>query len=152
MPCMTTGLRDTTIATVKATRPVLVEHGGAITVRFYERLFTKHRDLERLFAGAAPGQDERLASAILAYVDHLEDLSALEPVVGAIAEKHSAAGVEPSHYVIVGDELLGAMVDVLGPLDVEVLDAWAEAYDALAAVFIDVEASLLEGTVLEGTV
>lgn len=136
---MTTGLSASTIATVKATRPLLVEHGTAITTRFYDRLFARRADLRALFATTEPGQNARLAQALLAYVDHLDDLEALLPAVERIATKHVGAGVHPEHYPVVGEELLGAMADVLGPLDIEIVEAWAEAYGVLAEVFISVE-------------
>lgn len=131
-----------TIAVVKATRPVLADHGLAIAQRLYERLFEEYPVVETLFSGAAPGQAERLAGAILGYCDSIEDLDPLVPVVQAIGVKHVAAGVAADHYVIVGDTLLAAMVDVLGELDTAVIDAWAEAYNYLAAIFIEVEAAL----------
>ena len=42
-------LTPTTIATVKATAPVLAEHGYAIIQRFYERLFEAHPELKNIF-------------------------------------------------------------------------------------------------------
>lgn len=127
---------------VGATKPVLEEHGLAITTRMYERLFSEHPEVEHLFSGAAPGQAERLAGAVLAYAENIDNVDALVPVVRDIGAKHVAAGVEPAHYAVVGEALLGAMVDVLGELDSAVLDAWGEAYGFLADIFIGVEAEL----------
>lgn len=127
---------------VSATKPVLEEHGLAITTRMYERLFTEHPEVEAMFSGAAPGQPERLAGAVLAYAENIEQVESLVPVVEQIAGKHVAAGVEPAHYDIVGGALLGAMVDVLGELDPSVLDAWGQAYGYLANIFIEVEAGV----------
>ena len=135
-------LSDETKAIVSSTKPVLEEHGLAITTSMYERLFTEHPEVESLFAGAAPGQADRLAGAVLAYAEHIENIEALVPVVQEIGAKHVAAGVEPAHYDVVGGALLGAMVDVLGELDPAVLDAWGEAYGFLADVFIGIEADL----------
>ena len=42
-------LTPTTVSTVKATAPVLAEHGYAIIQRFYERLFKAHPELKNLF-------------------------------------------------------------------------------------------------------
>ncbi|MFK7917605.1 MAG: globin domain-containing protein [Ilumatobacter sp.] len=138
----TTGLSAETRAIIASTRPALESHGLAITTRMYERLFTEHPATEALFAGTAPGQPERLASAVLAYADNIDDLSPIEPVVAAIAAKHVAAGVGAEHYPVVGAALLGAMVDVLGELDTSITTAWAEAYGYLADIFISVEAGL----------
>ena len=42
-------LNPSTIATVKATAPVLAEHGYAIIERFYQRLFEAHPALKNIF-------------------------------------------------------------------------------------------------------
>ena len=127
---------------VKATKPTLEQHGLAITSRLYERLFTEHPETEQLFAGSSPGQAARLADAVLAYADNIDNIEALVPVVEQIAAKHVAAGVQPAHYDIVGTALLRSMVDVLGELDIAVIEAWSEAYGVLSSVFISTEADL----------
>lgn len=138
----TAGLSAETKAVVTATAPVLEEHGLAITMRLYERLFAEHPETEAMFSGSAPGQAERLAGAVLAYAQNIEQVEALLPTVQQIAEKHVAAGVQAEHYGIVGTTLLASMVDVLGELDPTVIDAWGEAYGFLADVFISVETEL----------
>lgn len=135
-------LTQETITTVKSTYPVLKEHGVAITTRLYERLFAEHPDVAQMFAAAAPGQPERLANAVLAYCQNIDRLDALGPTVERIAAKHVGAGVEPAQYAIVGDILLGSMVEVLGGLDTAIIDAWSQAYSFLADVFINAEAEL----------
>lgn len=127
---------------VKATAPVVQANSLAITTRFYERLFANHPATEAFFANTAPGQAQRLADALVAYTENIDDLTPITPVVRAIAKKHVAAGVQPEHYEIVGTELLAAVVDVLGDLPDSVVEAWSAAYDALAAIFISVEAEL----------
>ncbi len=42
-------LDQKTIDTVKATVPVLAEHGEAITTRFYQLLFQNHPELKNIF-------------------------------------------------------------------------------------------------------
>lgn len=127
---------------VAETVPVLEAHGLAITARLYERLFNEHPQVERLFSGTGPGQPERLAGAVLAYAQNIETVEEMLPAVEAIAAKHVAAGVLPSHYDIVGTTLLASMVDVLGGVDISVIDAWSEAYEFLANIFIGVEAEM----------
>lgn len=138
----TPGLSADIRATITTTRPVLEEHGVAITTRMYERLFSEHPETEALFSGTAPGQPERLAAAVLAYAEHIDDLSPITPVVKAIAKKHVAAGVSADHYPIVGGALIGAMVDVLGELDESIVEAWSQAYGYLADIFIAAETEL----------
>ncbi|MEO9101868.1 MAG: FAD-binding oxidoreductase, partial [Burkholderiaceae bacterium] len=57
-----------------------------------------------------------------------------------IIQKHAALGVLPEHYPIVGTYLLRAVKDVLGDVATdEVIAAWAEAYESLAALLIAAE-------------
>lgn len=132
------------LALVKATAPAVQENSVAITSRFYERLFENHPETKAFFANTAPGQADRLAGALVAYTENIDDLTPIKPVVQAIARKHVAAGVEPAHYEVVGTELLAAVVDVLGALPDDVVEAWAAAYGALADIFIGVEAEMAE--------
>ena len=133
------GLSQETIAIVKSTVPILREHGLAITSRMYDRLFDEYPEVEAMFANTTPGQKQRLANAVMAYAANVDHLEAVMPVVESIADKHVAAGVTRDLYPIVGELLLGSMVDVLGPLDESVIDAWGEAYTFLANAFIEIE-------------
>lgn len=135
-------LSEETKSTVTATIPILQEHGVAITSRMYERLFENHAELIPLFAGAPTDQAARLANAVVAYAENINQVEVLIPTVTSIAQKHASAAVQAEHYAIVGAELLGAMSDVLGPLDEVVVSAWEEAYGFLAAVFVQIEADL----------
>lgn len=139
----TAALPPEQLALVKATAPAVQENSLTITTRFYQRLFENHPETKVFFADTSPGQARRLANALVAYTENIDDLSPITPVVQHIATKHVEAGVEPEHYTVVGEELLGAVVDVLGELPADVLDAWAAAYSALANIFIDIESSLV---------
>ncbi len=128
---------------VKATAPVLQEYGVEITTRMYERMAEEQPDLKALFANTRNGQAERLAGAVLAYAQNIDDLEELAPTIAVIAKKHVNVNVLPKHYPIVGQLLLSAMQDILGDaLDKKILDAWAEAYTYLADVFIAKEKEL----------
>ncbi|MCL4119645.1 UNVERIFIED_CONTAM: hypothetical protein GTU68_023330 [Idotea baltica] len=131
------------LALVKATARAVQENSLAITTRFYQRLFENHPETKPLFADTSPGQARRLANALVAYIENIDDISPIGPVVKRIAVKHVQAGVQPAHYDVVGQELLGAVVDVLGELPSDVLEAWAAAYSVLANAFIEAEASLM---------
>ena len=139
-PIEAPALSAETVDIVKSTVPILKEHGEAITSRMYDRLFVEYPEVEPMFADTTSDQKARLANAVMAYAANVDNLDVLMPVVDSIAEKHVAAGVSSDLYPIVGGLLLGSMVDVLGPLDDAVIDAWGEAYDYLASVFIEVDA------------
>lgn len=141
-------LTPTTIATVKATAPVLAVHGFAIIQRFYERLFQANPELKNVFnvRHQASGEQQRaLAAAVLAYAANIDNLQGLAPAVARMTHKHASLNVQPSQYPVVGEHLLAAIKDVLGEAaTADILGAWAEAYEALATMLIDAEAKLYE--------
>ena len=139
-------LSQKTIEIVKATAPVLQNKGFEITSRMYERLFSEYPETKVFFVNTKDGQAERLANAVIAYAQNIENLEALGPSVTAIANKHVAVNVQAEHYPIVGTVLLAAMQDVLGDAaSDEVIEAWKEAYFFLAGIFIEKEQALYAG-------
>lgn len=139
-------LSEQTIRVIKSTVPVLEVHGVAITKRFYERLFTAHPELLNLFNHANQKQGRQqsaLANAVYAAAVNIDRLEAILPAVKQIAHKHRSLGVKPEQYPLVGENLLGAIKDVLGDAATdEILGAWAEAYGVIASAFIGVEADM----------
>nr|WP_309249187.1 globin domain-containing protein [Paraburkholderia sp. CNPSo 3281] len=87
---------------MKATAPVLADHGYAIIKRFYTRLFEAHPELKNVFnmAHQEQGQQQQaLARAVYAYAENIEDPSSLAAVLKNIANKHASLGVLPEHYL-----------------------------------------------------
>lgn len=145
---MSNPLSAETIAIVKSTGPLLRKHGLAITQRMYERLLVDP-EIAALFDQAAiesGEQPKRLASAILAYAENIDNLRALSGAVAAITRRHAAVGVRADHYAPVAEALLPAIVDVLGEdvATAAVIAAWGKAYWALAGIMIEAERALLE--------
>jgi nitric oxide dioxygenase len=142
---MTKTLSPQSIAIVKSTAPVLVQHGVAITTRMYERLFVDP-EIKALFDQAAQASGEqprRLAAAIVAFAQNVDNLPALAGAVEQMAARHVATNVKPEHYPKVAEALLPAIRDVLGDAATDdVLAAWGEAYWFLADVLIHREAQL----------
>ncbi|MFB5192739.1 NO-inducible flavohemoprotein [Alicyclobacillus fastidiosus] len=128
---------------IKSTVPVLETHGTAITTRFYQLLFESHPELLNIFnkMNQRKGdQQTALANAVYAAAAHIDHLEDILPAVKQISNKHRALGIVPEHYPIVGENLLKAIKDVLGDAATdEIIDAWAQAYGAIADVFISVE-------------
>jgi nitric oxide dioxygenase len=137
------------VALIKATVPVLKEHGNAITTCFYDTLLAEELSLNEVFnqANQANGrQASALAGALYAYASHIDNLGALTPAVEKICHKHASLYIKPEQYDVVGRYLLRAMGDVLGSaLTDDILDAWSAAYQQLAELMISREAELLEG-------
>jgi len=131
---------------VQATVPVLQQHGEAITTEFYRTLFEENPSLFNIFNPANQqngGQARSLAASILAYAAHIDRLDQLSGMVNRITHKHASLEVQPEHYPIVGDHLLRAIRTVLGEAATPaVIDAWAAAYEQLAAIMAGVEQKL----------
>jgi nitric oxide dioxygenase len=142
---MAAALSADTIARVKATVPALAEHGEAITLAMYARLFQDDH-IKALFnhANQATGaQPKALAGAILAYAQNIDNLGVVLPVVERIAYKHVGYHILAEHYPFVAKALLGAIKDLLGDAATdEILAAWGEAYWFLADILIGREAGI----------
>ena len=145
-------MKPGTIEIVKATAPVLKEHGRKITQRMYEIAFQLRPDLRPFFANtwmkdpeAGRKQAEQLAAAVYAYALHIDELEKLSKGVEKITKVHIAAKIIPEMYPVIGECLLAAMKDVLGDAATpEVLEAWEEAYGALAEILINREREIYQ--------
>lgn len=143
------------IELIKATVPVLREHGVALISHFYKRMLTGNPELRNVFnhAHQARGhQQQALASAVLAYAENIENPAVLLPAVRHIAAKHCTVGIRAEQYGIVGKHLLASIREVLGEAATdELLDAWAAAYGQLADILIGMEGNIYkEQTMAEG--
>lgn len=135
---------------IKSTLPVVKEHGEAITKQFYKRMFKEHPELLNIFNQThqmTGHQPRALADAVYGAAANIEDFSKIMPVLERIGEKHRSLQIKPEHYPIVGENLLGAIKEVLGDAATnEILDAWADAYDVISDVFIRMENKMYQTT------
>lgn len=135
-----TMLNPRTVEIVKATAPILEQHGEALTRHFYQRMFSHNPEVAPLFNPtnqAAGSQQKALAAAICAYAANIDNLEVLGGAVELIAQKHASLRILPEHYPIVGTNLLGSISEVLGEgATEEVINAWTEAYGFLADILI----------------
>lgn len=141
-------LNQKTIDIVKSTVPALKENGVEITKTFYKIMFENNPEVKEMFnmdkqeSGAQP---KALAMTVLAAAQNIDNLEVLLPAVKKIGQIHVNTNVKPEHYPIVGKNLLLAIKEVLGDAATdEVLQAWAEAYEVIAKVFIDVEKEIYD--------
>ena len=140
-------MREETIKIVKATAPVIKEHGQAITQRMYEIAFAARPDARHLFTttwmvNSEEGRKQagRLAGAVYAYAQNIDQLEKIAGPVEHIANRHVDTQILPETYPVIGQCLLAAIKEVLGEeATPEILSAWEEAYNALADVFIERE-------------
>lgn len=139
-------LDKTTIEIVKSTLPAISEAGTAITKHFYERMLSRHPELQNIFNMAHQRdltQPKALFDAVCAYAQHIEEPMQLKEAVERIAYKHVSLNIQPEHYAIVGENLLGSIEELLNPGEV-VLDAWKNAYAFLANIFISTEGMMYQ--------
>lgn len=143
------------IELVKATVPVLREHGVALTSHFYKRMLSHNPELMQVFNMGhqrAGFQQQALAGAVLAYAENIENLPTLLGAVAHIANKHVSVGIRAEHYPIVGKHLIASIKEVLGDAATpELIDAWTAAYMQLADVLIGAEKAIYDkNAVAEG--
>lgn len=141
-----------TIEIVKTTAPVVKEHGSKITQRMYEIAFASRPDLRQFFVNSwmkspeeGRKQANQLAAAVYAYASHIDELDKLSKAVEKIAKVHVNTKIIPEMYPVIGECLIAAMKDVLGDAATpEVLEAWEEAYGALAEILINREREIYQ--------
>lgn len=141
-------LSQKTIDLVKSTVPALEANGTKVTSTFYKMMFEAHPELLNIFnhVNQAQGrQQTALANMVIAAAKHIEHLEALLSDVTQVSHKHRGLGIKPEHYPIVGEFILKAIKEVMGDAATdEIINAWAEAYGAIAQVFIDIEHGMYE--------
>ena len=145
-------MSDATIATIKATAPVVAPAALEITKTFYKGLFEKNPGLLSIFNQqnqASGAQPAALAASVVAFASNIDQLQEIVGFPGSpvdvIAHTHCGLQVLPQHYPIVHDEMMVAIGTVLGPaVSPEIGSAWSEAVCFLAGVLIDAEANLYD--------
>lgn len=73
---------------VRATAPILMEHGPTLTRHFYARMFAHNPELKEMFNQGNQqngAQSQALAMAVAAYASHIDDPSVLLPYLNAFA-------------------------------------------------------------------
>lgn len=133
---------------VKSTVPLLEAANTALTEHFYQRMFRDNPELKDVFnlSNQASGrQPAALFNAVLAYAKNIDNPAVLASAVERIAQKHTGFAITPSQYDIVGHHLLESIKELAPDAATpEVIDAWAQAYGALAGLFIGREEQLYQ--------
>ncbi|MER5398568.1 globin domain-containing protein [Streptomyces sp. NPDC002599] len=142
-------LSNTSRPVIAATLPVVGEHIGEIARRFYRHMFANHPELlDGVFnrGNQAHGeQQQALAGSVAAFAGGLVSTPQRTPehLLKRIAHKHASLGIRPDQYQTVHDNLMWAIVDVLGDaVTPEVAAAWDEVYWLMANALINQERGL----------
>ena len=134
---------------VEATLPVVGAHVGEIAARFYRHMFAEHPELlDGVFnrGNQARGEQQRsLAGSVASFASALVETPSRTPesLLRRIAHKHASLGIRPDQYQVVHDNLMWAIVDVLGDaVTPQVTAAWEEVYWLMANALINQERGL----------
>ncbi|MGN3955493.1 globin domain-containing protein [Streptomyces sp. WAC8370] len=149
-------LSEQSVPVVRATLPAVGAAIGDIADVFYRRLFEAHPDLLRnLFnrGNQANGEQQRaLAGSIAAFAGMLLENpdERADVMLSRISHKHASLGITPEQYTVVHENIMAAIVEVLGDaVTPEVARAWDEVYWLMANALIALEARLYAQTGVE---
>ena len=105
---------------------------------FYNRLFVIAPKVKTLFTKPMEEQSRKLISMITYIINKLDKLDSIIDEVGKLAKRHVQYGVEPGHYLIVGDALLWTLEQGLDKQwTKEVREAWIKCYTILSQAMIE---------------
>lgn len=124
------------IQRVRSSWALAVTDADALTTRFYAHLFAVDAGAASLFEGAdMAAQRMKLVQTLAILVRSLDDSERLVHALAALGKRHTQYGVETRHFESVGEALLAALGDTLGPSFTPALrSAWAEVYELVASV------------------
>ena len=116
---------------------LVIDRRPDLTMRFYEILFERYPQLQRLFGRDRTLQSKMLAGALAAVLDHLEDAPWLTETLGGMGAKHVDYGVTDAMYDCVGDALIATLREACAEVwNDEIETAWRSAYDSLARAIL----------------
>ena len=107
-------------------------------VRFYERLFAAHPDVQRLFHRSTPGAQNKLfAQKLTALIDHVDDPAYLGRELATLAKNHTTYGVTAEMYPWVGEALIATLREACGDAWTDEAErAWSDAYASLVRAIL----------------
>jgi hemoglobin-like flavoprotein len=113
---------------------VVMTNAPDLTMRFYATLFYRHPELQLLFGRrSAEAQGRMLLEAVVAVVDHLQDMPWLDGTLRALGKKHLEYGVTEEMYPLVASALVDTLRAASGPHWNDATDeAWTSALTFVA--------------------
>ena len=119
----------------------IAPQGEAFVAAFYERLFAEFPQTKAFFTATdMKEQKKKLLRALVLVIQNLRKPDVLGPALEGLGQRHTAYGVRPEHYPIVGAVLLDTFAAFLGERwTLARRDAWAQAYQAICALMLQGE-------------
>jgi nitric oxide dioxygenase len=143
-------LTDKTIEIIKATAPLVKEKVIELNKTLYPMMFSRYPALKVIFNQTHQRegtQPRALSASIIDYVNAIDNLDAIKPLVNNIAEKHASFDIKPVQYKIVTACLLEVIGNLLGDAATpEVQRTWKVAVDYLANILIETERKKYDNT------
>jgi hemoglobin-like flavoprotein len=121
-------------ALIQRNLDVVTERAPDLTTRFYGALFQRHPELSQLFGRrSTEAQGRMLLEAVVAVVDHLQDMPWLDATLRALGKKHVEYGVTEEMYPLVASALIDTLREASGDQwDDSTADAWSGALTFVA--------------------
>jgi hemoglobin-like flavoprotein len=105
---------------------------------FYEKLFSEHPALRRLFKRSMEAQSNKLVNMLTTIVTRLDSKEMLYEDLRQLALRHVQYGTRPEHYRYVGDALMWTLEQGLGvDWTPEVQHAWKDCYQEISEQMLD---------------
>jgi hemoglobin-like flavoprotein len=125
------------IALVQESLRQVLPDADASGVMLYERIFALTPDTRGLFPSDIRPHASRLAAAVKAAVDGLDDFEVMAPFFVGLGGRHLRYGVCPRHFDAVGEAVLSTLEEKMGDsFTPQVGDAWAAAWGVIAAAIM----------------
>jgi CheY-like chemotaxis protein/hemoglobin-like flavoprotein len=144
-----TGLPPSDLCRIQESFQILRPQIEEFVRRFYEVLFEKYPDLQRLFpSGNLSGQQSRFQNGLTTLISHLEHPQELRTALIQLGQRHQAYGITIHHYPPVVDTFLHVLIDMGGGrVNGQTYVAWANFLHLIRAIMLEPYAP---GTVSEG--
>ncbi len=123
---------------VQATLDILLKNETQFAARFYDKVFTHHPELKKLFKNDMIEQGRLLTHMLGGIVYSLSRPEYLKLGLKSLGRQHEQYGVKKEHYPLVRVLLLETISEELGEACTpRVKDAWENAIDMIMAGMID---------------
>lgn len=104
---------------------------------FYSKLFIQNPELRPMFTGDMHAQYRKLIDMLGIIVARLDRLDLLTEDIVAMARRHTAYGVRPEHYKMVGEALIWTLKQGFGrDWNAPIEEAWLNCYRTLSDTMI----------------
>ncbi len=131
---------------VRSSYASLRDRRPAVARDFYRRLFAADPAVKALFRDP-DDMATKFSDELAAIVEAIVSFDVFAARLGDLAARHVGYGVQPRHYRVVGDALVGALTAALAPEWDQALDtAWRAAYNLVAEVMMAAAAQVTPGS------